>query len=440
MCPHSRSECGQRDTRYALRVWRTVIARCALVSIVAGAASGARADDIGDLAKQVSKIRGLPLRHAIPKDVVDRDELHARLLKMAAEQKTKDSTIAEGLALARWGLIPTTTDYLGLMVDLMTDQIAGYYDPDTKKLTVSAAAGGDPQWLQMVLAHELDHGLQDQAFDLKAFEDLPDGEGDAVLARHALVEGDGIALMLEVLLARDHVAAPWANPRVADELVKAMSAPTGDSLDKAPLVVREEMLFPYRDGFAFVAALRRHRPWSAVDAAFRRPPRSTEQILHPEKYARDEKPIAVTAGPLPSLPDYAIAHHTVWGEYGFELFLRAHGVSDQIAGEAAAGWGGDRAAVYAKAGDANPLHAIGLVRLAWDSEVDAIEAHDAAVRALDQSTPGGTLVNDETRTRWLALDGTVSFVERRGSVVTIGVGVPARVAESVISDSWTALH
>jgi len=404
------------------------------------AASGAHADDVGDLAKEVSKIRGLPLKHAIPKDVVDRAELHARLLKMAAEQKTKDATIAEGLALARWGLIPTTTDYLGLMVDLMTDQIAGYYDPDTKKLTVSASAGGDKEWLEMVLAHELDHGLQDQAFDLKTFEDLPDGEGDAVLARHALVEGDGIALMLEVVLARQHMAPPWANPRVADELVKAMSAPTGDSLDKAPLAVREEMLFPYRDGFAFVAALRRHKPWSAVDSVFKRPPRSTEQILHPEKYARDEKPIAVTAAPLPSLPDYAIAHHTVWGEYGFELFLRAHGVNDQIAGEAAAGWGGDRAAVYAKAGDANPLHAIGLVRLAWDTEADAIEAHDAAVRALDSSTPGGTLQNDELQTRWLALDGTVSFVERRGSVVTIGIGIPARLAESVISDSWTALH
>jgi len=437
VCLHSRSECGQRDTRYALRVWRTVILVCAVTSM---AASGAHADDVGDLAKEVSKIRGLPLKHAIPKDVVDRAELHARLLKMAAEQKTKDATIAEGLALARWGLIPTTTDYLGLMVDLMTDQIAGYYDPDTKKLTVSASAGGDKEWLEMVLAHELDHGLQDQAFDLKTFEDLPDGEGDAVLARHALVEGDGIALMLEVVLARQHMAPPWANPRVADELVKAMSAPTGDSLDKAPLAVREEMLFPYRDGFAFVAALRRHKPWSAVDSVFKRPPRSTEQILHPEKYARDEKPIAVTAAPLPSLPDYAIAHHTVWGEYGFELFLRAHGVNDQIAGEAAAGWGGDRAAVYAKAGDANPLHAIGLVRLAWDTEADAIEAHDAAVRALDSSTPGGTLQNDELQTRWLALDGTVSFVERRGSVVTIGIGIPARLAESVISDSWTALH
>jgi hypothetical protein len=246
--------------------------------------------------------------------------------------------------------------------------------------------------------------------------------------------------MLEVLLSRQHVAPPWANPRIADELVKAMSAPTGDSLDKAPLAVREVMLFPYRDGFAFVAALRRHKPWRAVDAAFKRPPRSTEQILHPEKYLHDEKPVPVTAATLPSLPDYAIAHQTVWGELGFELFLRAHGISDDVAAAAASGWGGDRAIVLAKAGDSRPAHAVGLIRLAWDTEIDAMEAHDAAVLAIDRTTPGATLVNDDRETRWLGLDGTVSYVERRGTSLVIGLGIPVRVADAVIADAWTSLH
>lgn len=434
-----RAACGHADTGYALRVWRSVIAVCVLATLAhAGTPDGT--DDIVKLAKEVSRLRGLPLKHAIPKEVVDKVELHARLVKMAAEQKTKTDTAAEGLALTRWGMLPPGTDYLALMVDLMTDQIAGYYDPDTKKLTVSQATGDDPQWAEMVLAHELDHGLQDQAFDLHAFEDVPAGEGDAALARHALVEGDGIALMLEVLLSRQHVAPPWANPRIADELVKAMSAPTGDSLDKAPLAVREVMLFPYRNGFAFVAALRRHKPWSAVNAAFKRPPRSTEQILHPDKYIHDEKPVPVTAAVLPSLPDYAILHQTVWGELGFELFLRAHGISDVVSEEAASGWGGDRAIVLAKPGDDRPTHAVGLIRLAWDTEIDAIEAHDAAVRAIDRTTPGATLANDDVQTRWLALDGTVSYVERRGTSLVIGLGIPARVADAVIADAWTSLR
>jgi hypothetical protein len=383
---------------------------------------------LASLTREVSKVRGLPAKHPIASEEVDRDELHARLVKLASDGKTAEETRVEGLALARWGLIPASLDYTGLMVDLMTDQIAGYYDPATKTLTINKAAQADPQWAEMVLAHEIDHGLQDQAFDLEKFEDVPDGEGDAV------------AVMLEVLLARQHVAPPWANPSVASDLVRAMSAPTGDSLDKAPLAIREDMLFPYREGFAFVAALRRKKPWSAVDAVFRRPPRSTEQIMHPEKYARDEKPVPVVAGPLPSLPAYALVHHTVWGEFGFSVFLRAHGITDEIAREAAAGWAGDRAAVYAKAGDSNPAHAVALARLEWDSEVDAVEAHDACVRAFDKTTPGGTLENTDLATRWLALDGTVSFVERRGSALMIGIGIPVRVADAVIGDAWTALH
>src|ERR1700733_2525645 len=152
------------------------------------------------VAKEVAKVRGLPLKHAIPNEVVDRAELHARLAKLAADHKTRDESAAEGLALARWGMIPLDTDYLQMQVELETDQIAGYYDSETKKLTILQSATDDPDWAEMVLAHELDHGLQDQSFDLKKLEDVPDGEDDAALARHALIEGDGVALMIEVLL------------------------------------------------------------------------------------------------------------------------------------------------------------------------------------------------------------------------------------------------
>src|ERR1043165_1807757 len=177
------------------------------------------------VAKEVARVRGLPLKKPIPNEVVDREELRKRLLAMANEDKTRAETQAEGIALARWGMIPFTTDYEALLVDLLTEQIAGYYDPDTKKLTISKSAGDDPSWAEMVLAHELDHGLQDQAFDLHRFEDLPDSEGDAAVARRALVEGDGIALMIEVMLARNGVPVPWSNPQMTDGIEKAMAAP-----------------------------------------------------------------------------------------------------------------------------------------------------------------------------------------------------------------------
>ena len=427
---------------YARRMRR----RLWVLALVAVAAT-ARADDTtlaallartDAVAKEVAKIRGLPLRRAIENEVVDRDELHARLAKMASDRKTAAETTAEGTALARWGMIPLGIDYTQEMVELLTEQIAGYYDPETKKLTISKSAGDDPSWAEMVLAHELDHGLQDQAFDLHTFEDLPDTEGDAALARHSLVEGDGIALMVEVLLARRGITAPWANPQIATNLEKAMTQ-TGDTLDKAPLAIRETMLFPYREGFAFVAALRRKKPWTAVDAAFKHPPRSTEQIMHPERYLAGDEPIAITARTPVALAGYTLLHSTVWGELGFELFLRSHHLEDAMAARAAAGWGGDRVIALARPGDTHPEHAVGLARFDWDSEADAVEAYDAAVRAIDDAVVGGTIERGDPRTRWLALDGTQAWVERRGSALVLALGVPSWAGDALLVELWQDL-
>jgi len=394
----------------------------------------ARTDQV---AKEVAKLRGLPLKQKIPNEVVDRDELRKRLITMAAEDKTKAETAAEGLGLARGGLVPRATNYEALLLDLLTEQIAGYYDPETKKLTISTSAGDDATWAELVLAHEIDHGLQDQAFDLKKFEDVPDGEDDAAAARRALVEGDGIALMLEVMLKRNGVPVPWSNPQMTDAIEKAMGVPgNGDSLDKAPVAIREALIFPYRAGFTFVAALRRRQPWSAVDAAFRKPPSSTEQIMHPERYLAGDEPVGVAIGTLSALTGFTVAHTTVWGELGFQLFLRAHGVDAATATEAAAGWGGDRTIVLAKPGDTRSHMAVGVSRSEWDSEADAIEAHEAAVKALDAAIAGSVLEHTRTRTRWMSVEGNVSWVERKGPSILMVHGAPVWAAESLLTEAW----
>ncbi len=408
-----------------------------------------------NVAKEVAKIRGLPLKTKIPNDVVDKDQLRTRLLAMAGEDKTRRETEAEGLALARWGLIPLATDYSALMIDLLTEQVAGYYDPKTKKLTISKSAGDDPAWAELVLAHEIDHGLQDQTFDLEKFEDLPPTEGDAAAARRALVEGDGIALMIEVMLARQGTSAPWSNPEVTQAIEKAMTVPgNGDALDKAPLAIRDSLIFPYKAGLSFVAALRRRQPWSAVDAAYAKPPSSTEQIMHPERYLAGDEPVRITLTAPAALRDHVIAHETVWGELSFDLFLRTHGVDPATAATAAEGWGGDRVITLARSKDSSPSsseganareaipirrpqRAVGIARMEWDSEPDAIEAAEAIEKALDWWTAGATIDHSLQRTRWMALDGTVSWVERRGLAVMFVVGAPAWTAEALATEVWT---
>src|SRR5215468_9693737 len=423
----------------------------ALVALGALIGSGAQVRADGDtlaallrrteaVAREVARVRGLPLKHPIPNEVVDRAELHARLLKMAAEDKTAEDSAAEGFALERWGMIPPGTDYKALLVDVLTEQVAGYYDPETKKLTISRSAGDDPAWAEMVLAHEIDHGLQDQAFDLHRFEDLPSSEGDAAAARRALVEGDGIALMIEVMVARNRAKVDWANPEIATAIEKSMSAPGvgNDSIDRAPLAIREAMLFPYRAGFGFIAALRRRQPWSAVDAAFLRPPKSTEQILHPDRYFADDPPVPIEARVPAALPGFAIAHSTVWGELGFALWLRSHGVDEASANEAAAGWGGDRVVVLARPGDRRVDRAVGIARTEWDTEVDAIEAAEAAGKALADLVVGGTIDRTANRMRLFGIDGTVSWLERKGPSLVIVVGAPAWSAAALATEVWTA--
>ena len=418
-------------------IMTTAGARHAAAEPDALAALLARTDAV---AREVARIRGLPLKQAIPNEVVDRDELRRRLLQMAAEDKTAADSAAEGFALARWGMIPPGTDYEALLVELLTDQVAGYYDPETKKLTISRSAGDDPAWAEMVLAHEIDHGLQDQAFDLHRFEDLPSSEGDAATARRALVEGDGIALMIEVMVARNRSKVDWANPEIATAIEKSMSAPGvgNDSIDRAPLAIREAMLFPYRAGFGFIAALRRRQPWSAVDAAFIRPPKSTEQILHPDRYFADDPPVPIDARAPAALPGFAIAHSTVWGELGFALWLRSHGVAEAMADEAAAGWGGDRAIVLARPGDRRADKAVGIARFEWDTEVDAIEAAEAAGKALGEAVVGGTALRSASRLQLFGIDGTVSWIERKGPSLVIVIGAPIWSAEALATEVWTA--
>lgn len=401
-------------------MWRSIL----VVSALARLASAEI--DVAGIAKRVAKTRGLRFKKPVPFEVVDRVELRHRLEDQAHDDKTA------GIALKRWGLLGLDVDYERLMLDVLSDQIAGYYDVKAKKLTILDSAEADPDWLVMVVAHELDHGLQDQAFDLDRFEKVPDDDDDALAARHALVEGDGVALMLEVAMP-DQAARGglWADPQVAELVVASMTGPEEAAPPGESLALQEAMIFPYREGLKFVATLRQTRPWSAIDRAFKRPPRSTEQILHVDKYLADERPVPVTVTePLPA--GYELVLSTVWGELGVRSFLKQQGVDDYIAGRAAAGWGGDRVLTLGKVGDPNPRRAIGVARFEWDTEIDAREAQAAFEHAIDAITIGGVATQDLTRTTWQSVDGTTSWIERRGASVVIVIGQPL----AVTIDPW----
>ncbi len=402
----------------------------------------ARTDDI---AKEISALRGLKIKRAIKRDVMSVADLRARLVKAFDEDATPAELAEQQLALERWGLVPHGVAIHEVLLDVLTEQIAGFYDPEARTLYIPSREGGDDGFADLVMAHEIVHALQDQHFDLDKFTDLPDAEGDASLARQALVEGDGVVAMFELLLARQNTPPPWAHQEAVDMLTSSMLAGGGDGqLAKAPLVVRDLLMFPYARGMQFVAALRARSPWSRVDAAFKKPPQSTEQILHPERYlAGDDPPRVVTAGKLPSLAGWRGIQETVWGEAGWSVVLREHGVDAERAALAAGGWGGDRMRIYVKGdgpiADASPRGAVAVALTSWDADIDAMEFEEAAVLAVDHLVPGAIIENRLGRTVWLGVDARVSIVERKGDAVIVVIGAPLVAKDAIVDEvrkSW----
>ena len=243
--------------------------------------------------------------------------------------------------------------------------MAGFYVPEEDALYVVSRSGELAAAEKVTFAHEFDHALQDQAFDLEPLTADAETEGDRALARLALIEGDATLVM-----------SYWAQEHLGLlELIQLFSESFGPgqaSLDAVPSFLRDSLLFPYERGLEFVMGIQLQGGWEAVNAAYAAPPDSTEQILHPEKYAAREAPVAVH---LPSEvaarlgPGWKLTLEETFGEFQFRAWLAATGRDLATASAAAAGWGGDRIGLYEGPDGAWAV----LLMSAWDTPADAQE-------------------------------------------------------------------
>jgi hypothetical protein len=344
------------------------------------------ADVYARIERQVEAIRGLPAKVTVDPVILDQAALDAALrAQFDKDNPAADITAAERVDRAL-GLIPADASLKELELQLLSGQVIGFYDPETKKMSVKSASGAIGVAEQITFAHEYDHALQDQQFDLSKLGIDDRDQGDRSLARLALVEGDATLVMTE-----------WASTALTPaQLLQylAQSDITGQAatLAKLPAALRAQLLFPYTSGLAFVQGLQTKGGWGAVDQAFARPPDSTEQVLHPEKYTAREAPVIV---PVPADlatrlgAGWTVEFQDTFGEFGLRSWLQSVGGLDAAAASAAAdGWGGDRVVLVAD-GASFAL----AIQTVWDTPADAT-AFAAAAGTTRARLAGSTALID----------------------------------------------
>jgi len=376
-----------------------------------------------DVLKETSEIRRLSILRPVQSSTQSRAEIERTLVKNLDDEMTTAQLHASEVTLRRLGLAPSDFQYRDLMIRLLTEQVAGYYDPKTQHFHLADWIDLDGQ--KPIMAHELTHALQDQHFNLRRFEHWPKGDSDAELAAHALIEGDATLAMAQ------YVAN---SPLRVLAFLKSLAA-TGmpsEELDKAPRALRETLLFPYQDGEKWVGILYSQEGWEGVSKAFTQLPQSTEQILHPAKYFAHEPPVKLT---LADITNVLNASSGSWrridsdvnGEWGLYLILDQFLKSPAESRRAAAGWGGDRYALY----EGSRGEAMLVSMSAWDTEGDAREFFDAYIKRTELRYPRATSTEPSYNTQLSTLsksfatsEGVVS-IDLRGGRVLILEGAPA---------------
>ncbi|MDQ2825413.1 MAG: hypothetical protein M3Y04_00350, partial [Actinomycetota bacterium] len=364
---------------------RNLVSRAATATTTPSAAASAPGTTVADdglspeqrqvvdqVKAQVSAIRGLAWKLDLPVKVLSKADLAQKIRDLDAEQigKTRDAMTADETVLKLLQLIPRNVDYVKTLDTLFAGAVLGFYDDETKELYVggSGAAGTIDVATRSVLAHELTHALTDQQFDFgtatRALDDQHRSEESA--AYSAVIEGD--AELVRTMWEQQHLTA--------SERAEAARGGSDDSgtYDKVPPYLVHSLRFPYDQGLAFVRARFQAGGFAEVDNAYRKPPVSTEQILHPELYAANQ------GSTPPPMPDLAAAtgcgkvESGTLGEFDMsEVLGRQLNATD--ARRAAAGWNGDGYGVV-RCGAA-----VGLAdRWQTDTPADAARLVDALAR------------------------------------------------------------
>jgi len=327
--------------------------------------------------------RGLSLSAEIDYRFISSDELSQTLLDDFEGENTEEELTTNKELLALLGLLEDDADLHTILLDLLTEQVAGYYDYKTKELYIISDRADITVVDRITFAHEVTHALQDQHYDLQSLIEQSKDDSEHSAAMKSLIEGDATlvdTLYFQSLSSRDQ-------QNVLDEYDRIDS----EKYDAAPRYLQESLVFPYNYGSLFTLDLYMMGGWDAVDNAYSNQPKSMEQIMHPSKYTSNDNPVVVDLPDIDKLLDgsWVMKDQGSVGEFDLRLTLEAFITPSQSTEIATDGWGGDKYA-YLKDSAANKLL---VIYSEWDTEADAQEFFD-----LYSDNRAGTDINDNTWT------------------------------------------
>jgi hypothetical protein len=377
--------------------------------------------------EQVSALRNLEPKRPVERTVMTADELREYVTREFELDYPQAEADADQVTLGAFGLIDPDLNLHDFYVDLYSEQIAGFYDSQEEQLFVISDLAEFGPLEKTTFAHEYEHALQDQHFDLDGLGLDDESDSQRSEAVRALAEGDAVLVMQQYV--EKHFGAAELL-----EMLGQLGQADQSQLENAPSFFQAELDFPYTYGLAFVQDFYDEGGWEAVNEVWRNPPASTEQILHPDRYRAGDAPEPVT------LPELAEALGDGWelleedslGEFLLRMILAAE-LDEDAAADAAMGWGGDRYAVYYHEGESQTV----LVQhTLWDEAAEATEFASAYSQYADARFGDAARVERAGGRCWAGDSESVCLISGADEVLVVQ-GPNLDVIEGVIAEFST---
>ncbi len=349
-----------------------------------------------EVVKEMSQITGWSIKTPLKKSIRSRADIRAYILKQMDDEKDAKERYASARSAEAFGLIPKDFNLDSFLVDLLTEQIAGLYDPKAHEFYIADWIPADEQ--RMVMAHELTHALQDQKFDIEPWVHAARPNDDAEMAREAVLEGSAMAGMLEYELKGKGLKLtdlPEFDPSVfVGDLAET------PVLKKAPPFIKDSLMFPYFSGLTFSMGVLKSGGWPAFSSVFARPPANTQQILHPELYFANRAPAPLKVD-LPAVvpgENWVQLEENSLGELGWKEVLQQF-IGEPRAKAMSTEWDGDD---YATLEQKNSKRLLLFARIRLADIVSAARFFTEYSEALEKKYPERTDVS--RRPNFLSFD------------------------------------